>query len=378
MSEISLYIHWPFCDAKCPYCDFNAHVKTSINQKKWLKSLQKEILYYSLQTKGRVITSIFFGGGTPSLIQPNIICEILTTIHQYWITKPNIEITLEANPTSIETQRLFEFKSIGINRVSIGIQSLNKSALKFLGRNHTDKEARKAINEARKVFSNYSFDFIYTRPQQSIIAWQRELRDILKIVGGHLSLYQLNIEPGTPYSKQGIQMPSNEVSAEFYEKTNQIMELAGLPSYEISNYASPGFECLHNLNYWRGGDYIGIGPGAHGRITQNGNVFSTYQIYEPNTWQKSIDKRGHGTAKRKIMSQQNRAEELIMLGLRATEGLNKKNFQKQVKRPFNSFINTKNFYNMVENNFLIETSSSIKATLSGRMCLNLVLEKLLT
>jgi putative oxygen-independent coproporphyrinogen III oxidase len=264
--EIGIYIHWPFCEKKCPYCDFNSHVRDNINHLKWLKAYLNELRYYASETSERVISSVFFGGGTPSLMKPSVIEKILDEIQSLWHCSKDMEVTAEANPSSSETQLFKDFRGAGINRLSIGVQSLNNQSLMFLGRLHNADDARKAIKAATKIFPRISFDLIYALPGQTPITWKKELASAIKIAEGHLSLYQLTIEPGTEFHKKRIKAANEDIGAALYELTQEIIDNAGLPAYEISNHAKKGQESRHNLIYWRGGDYLGIGPGAHARI----------------------------------------------------------------------------------------------------------------
>ncbi len=268
--KLSFYIHYPFCKSKCPYCDFNSHISSNIDLGAFLKAYFNEIEFFAKNAKNRQISTIFFGGGTPSLMPTYFVDEILRKISKHFQIENHCEITLEANPTSFESAKFQEFKKAGINRLSIGIQALNDEDLKFLGREHSSKEAMQTIENARKIFDNFSFDLIYARPKQNLQNWQKELELALSFDTKHLSLYQLTIEKGTPFFKdfrdKKFEMPSENLSAEFYETTNEIMAQNGFLHYEISNYCKKNFECKHNLIYWRGLDYAGVGAGAHSRI----------------------------------------------------------------------------------------------------------------
>jgi len=274
-----VYIHWPFCKSKCPYCDFNSHVSDSVDHNAWAKSYAHEIDHVASMTGQREVTSIFFGGGTPSLMKPQTVEHILNHLCTVWNVSKDIEITLEANPTSIEADKFSDFKAAGINRVSVGVQSLRDSDLKFLGREHSAKEAIGAIKIANDIFERVSFDLIYARPEQTIESWREELTEALEYANGHLSLYQLTIEQGTPFyameARGDFRIPEADQAGEFYEVTQEILNAAGLPAYEISNHAAKGQESAHNLTYWRYGDYAGIGPGAHGRLTLDAKKYAT-------------------------------------------------------------------------------------------------------
>ena len=293
-----VYVHWPFCKAKCPYCDFNSHVNDSIDHEKWAQSYLREIDHVAAMTPGRHVTSIFFGGGTPSLMQPQTVERILNHIHKVWPVANDVEITLEANPTSVENKKLQDFKTAGINRVSIGVQSLREHDLKFLGREHSASEAVNAIQIANDLFDRVSFDLIYARPDQKISVWREELQEAVQYVTGHLSLYQLTIEQGTPFYTQHargeFRIPEQDQAGEFYEVTQEILEKAGLSAYEISNHAVEGQESAHNLTYWRYGDYAGIGPGAHGRLSIDGQKFAARTHRAPDIWLGKVSNDGHG------------------------------------------------------------------------------------
>ena len=281
LNNIAIYIHWPFCKSKCPYCDFNSHVREKIDEKSWFDAYITEISFFADKIVGKNITSIFFGGGTPSLMNPKLVEKIILELEKIGKFVDNIEITLEANPTSIEAQKFQDFKTAGINRVSIGIQSFNEEGLKFLGRTHSKNEAIEALEIAGNIFSNYSFDLIYARPNQSIKNWENELLSALKLAKNHLSLYQLTIEKGTSffndYRDKKFTMPSDVLAASMYELTREITKAHGFVDYEISNYAKQGFESKHNLSYWNYDEYLGIGPGSHSRIDK----YAMMMIHNP-------------------------------------------------------------------------------------------------
>lgn len=320
-----VYVHWPFCASKCPYCDFNSHVAQTIDHARWRAAYRAEIDYYASLTKGRRVTSIFFGGGTPSLMEPETVQTVIDTIQKCWPIANDIEITLEANPTSVEAGNLQSFRTAGVNRVSLGVQSLVDSDLKFLGRGHSAAEAVAAIDMARKIFDRYSFDLMYARPQQTLHGWEGELSAALKYAGGHLSLYQLTIEKGTPFyglHRDGaFTMPDSDAGGAFYELTQSIMQTHGLPAYEVSNHARTGAESLHNLTYWRYGDYAGIGPGAHGRLTLNGAKIATRAHHAPDIWLEHIAQAGHGAHPFENISGEQARQERVMMGLRLREGM---------------------------------------------------------
>ncbi len=373
-----LYVHWPFCLSKCPYCDFNSHVVSGVDHSEWQRALLSELDYFGTETTGRRLTSVFFGGGTPSLMAPPTIAAILDKIGDYWELDDALEITLEANPTSIEAAKFRDFKTAGINRVSVGVQSLNDDSLKFLGREHSAREARTALSVASSIFDRYSFDLIYALSGQSMESWQLELSEALEMAGEHLSLYQLTIESGTPFFRDGVDTLNDDLAADMFELTQSLMESAHRPAYEISNHATIGSECRHNLTYWLGGDYIGIGPGAHGRITSNNISTATHQIHNPQRWIEVVNTQCQGTAKRRILSAENRAQELVMMGLRLTKGFNLLSIPGQTSLAVSEVIDQEGQRRMTEGGFIKVVNNQMIATSSGKLCLNGVIKHLLT
>lgn len=333
MKPFGLYIHWPFCLSKCPYCDFNSHVRESIVQKRWRTALLKELEEAAQNQEEAILVSIFFGGGTPSLMDPETVGALLEKAKSLFPTIDPLEVTLEANPSTVEAERFKGFYEAGVNRLSLGIQSLEDEALSFLGRRHSAKEALQALKIAATYFPRFSFDLIYARPEQTREAWTAELQEALTYTNGHLSLYQLTIEPQTSFAtrlERGEKMTLEEgPAATLYKLTEEIMEKAGLPSYEISNYAAPTQECRHNLLYWNFEDYIGIGPGAHGRLTRKGTKWTTARYKTPEMWLKTVEKEGHGLQISSPLSQQERLEELTLMGLRLTKGLDIKRLKQE-------------------------------------------------
>jgi oxygen-independent coproporphyrinogen-3 oxidase len=326
-----VYVHWPFCMAKCPYCDFNSHVhRGEFDEAGYVEAYRQEIAHLAALTKGRTVQSIFFGGGTPSLMHPRSVEAILEAIATHWSVAPNAEITLEANPTSVEAERFRGYRAAGVNRVSLGVQSLREGPLAELGRRHTVDEAIRAVRLAQSIFPRSSFDLIYARPKQVLSDWEDELKEALWLAQGHLSLYQLTIEMGTRYfdlwSNGKLKMPDEELSADFYELTQELTRDAGLPAYEISNHARPGQESIHNLIYWRYGEYAGIGPGAHGRLLIDGKRHATAMEKLPFEWQKRVNARGHGMATDDILSWEEEGDELLVMGLRLREGIDPRRF----------------------------------------------------
>ncbi len=324
-APLALYIHWPFCESKCPYCDFNSYARLSLSEEAYLRAAIAELKHYANETGGRPLTSIFFGGGTPSLMAPATVAALLETASSLWPLDPSCEITLEANPSSVEAGRFAGYRAAGVNRVSLGVQSLEDAQLRFLGRLHSAAEARKALEIAGKNFERVSFDLIYARPGQTHDEWRAELTEALGLARGHLSLYQLTIEPETAFfdlHRRGkLKIPGAGLAAGLYELTQDICEGAGLPAYEISNHSAPGEESRHNLTYWRYGCYLGIGPGAHGRISAGKVKFATSAIKAPLAWAAQTRARGHGCAERVELSRLEQAEETVLMGLRLAEGL---------------------------------------------------------
>jgi putative oxygen-independent coproporphyrinogen III oxidase len=321
-----VYVHWPFCAAKCPYCDFNSHVRHQpVDQERFVSAFLKEMETMRALSGPRTVTSIFMGGGTPSLMQPSTVEAILSGIARHWHLPDGIEITMEANPSSVEAERFRGYRSAGVNRVSLGVQALNDRDLKFLGRLHDVADALKAIRLAREIFPRMSFDLIYARPNQTVADWDAELREAVSYAVDHLSLYQLTIEEGTAFyglHKAGkLVVPDGEQSAILYEATQEITAREGLPAYEVSNHARPGAESRHNLTYWRYGDYAGIGPGAHGRLSTQGAKIATATERHPETWLKQVEENGHGMVEQTVLELEEQADELLLMGLRLTEGV---------------------------------------------------------
>ncbi len=319
------YIHWPFCEAKCPYCDFNSHVSREIDQKRWLRAYLSEIDRVAVETPNRVLNSVFFGGGTPSLMHPDVVAAILERISQHWPQSNDMEVTLEANPGSVDAGRFAAFRQGGVNRVSMGIQALNDIDLKRLGRIHTVSEALAAFDIARNCFDRVSFDLIYARQDQSLDAWTRELNQALSLAIDHLSLYQLTIEQGTAFGDRYARgklrgLPQDDLAADMYEATQRICADAGLNPYEVSNYAKFGNESRHNQIYWRYGDYAGIGPGAHARLTLEGTRYAIENWRNPNKWLTHAES-GNGENVKDAINQSDQATELLLMGLRMSEGI---------------------------------------------------------
>ncbi len=328
--KLAIYVHYPFCKSKCPYCDFNSHVVDNVDSIRFINAYEKELEFFARNIEPQKISSIFFGGGTPSLMPVEMVQRILSKINSLWQVDKNCEITLEANPTSFEAKKFEDFKKAGINRLSLGIQALNDDDLKFLGRNHSANEAIKTIRQVQRIFDNFSFDLIYTRPNQKIDNWLRELEQAINFNGRHLSLYQLTIEKGTPFFKdfkeRKFDLPNEELAAEFYQKTNDFMAKNGYINYEISNYAKPAFESKHNLSYWQGNDYVGIGAGAHSRVyfKDQKKRQALMMIHNPQNWLQKVEECGIGLQQKTSLDKNEVLEELILTSLRTESGLNNK------------------------------------------------------
>lgn len=321
-----VYVHWPFCAAKCPYCDFNSHVRHQpVDQERFARAFATELATMRARTGPREVTSVFLGGGTPSLMKPETVGAVLEAIAANWTISDNAEITLEANPSSVEAERFRGYRSAGVNRVSLGVQALNDADLRFLGRLHNVEEALHAIGLAREIFPRLSFDLIYARPGQEPDAWAAELKQAIGYAVDHLSLYQLTIEEGTRffqlYNAGKFQIPDGEHAAEFYAITQDVTAANGLPAYEISNHARPGAESRHNLTYWRYGEYVGVGPGAHGRFVEGGRRIVTIAEKMPERWADLVEERGHGVTGGETLNRSEEADEFLLMGLRLVEGI---------------------------------------------------------
>ncbi len=373
-----LYVHWPFCQAKCPYCDFNSHVSQNINQKQWLTAYLRELSRVSLETPDRVLNSIFFGGGTPSLMHPDTVAAIIEAARGSWTFANDIEITLEANPGSVEAGRFAGYHDAGVNRISMGIQAMNDTDLRRLGRIHTVDEATVAFDVARKCFDRVSFDLIYARQDQTLLDWQDELKQALNMAIDHLSLYQLTIESGTAFGNRYAigklrGLPGDDLSANMYEVTQDVCDRFGLPMYEVSNHAKPGSESRHNLIYWQYGDYVGIGPGAHGRLSVDHQRFATECVMAPGAWLAEV-RNGSAETKRTPLTTQEQAEEYLMMGLRLRHGLDIARYEALAGKPLDPLARQ----NLSDLGMLKDTGKNIAATKKGFMVLNAVISEFLT
>jgi putative oxygen-independent coproporphyrinogen III oxidase len=369
-----VYVHWPFCKAKCPYCDFNSHVRHGgIDEAQFLAAYLKELAYFAARAPARTVTSIFFGGGTPSLMGPRTVAAILDGIAGHWTVADDAEITLEANPTSVEAENFAGYAAAGVNRLSLGVQALDDASLKALGRQHSTDEALAALDIAKRNFGRVSFDLIYAREGQSLAAWEQELGRALGHAADHLSLYQLTIEDGTPFAARHaagrLRVPDGDSASDMYLLTQALCEEAGLPAYEISNHARSGSESRHNLVYWRGHDYAGIGAGAHGRITEKGVKRATSTLRPPEEWLTQVEARGHGLAGDEALTPQETAEEYLLMALRLAEGLDVARLEALGGRA----LDPSRLAALERGGLLARNGARLRATQSGR----LVLERLI-
>jgi len=379
--KLSIYIHYPFCKSKCPYCDFNSHVRDNVEYEKFTNAYLQEIEFFADRLKNRTIKTIFFGGGTPSLMPIAMVEKILEKISSSWNVEKDCEITLETNPTSFESDKFKSLKLAGINRLSVGIQALNDADLKFLGREHSAKEAISVIKKAAEIFDNFSFDLIYARPTQTLESWRAELKQALEFNANHLSLYQLTIEKGTKFFSEFKQkkfiMPDENLSADFYEMTNQITSDAGFKLYEISNYAKKNFECQHNLVYWQGGDYVGIGAGAHSRVFLDGekNRRAIMMTHEPLAWLSGVEKNGAAIQTNDIISTYELTEELILMALRLKNGIENKIFYEILQKNLTEVFDYEKLEKLANQGLIKIDSDSIKIKDDKRILTNAIIAK---
>lgn len=372
-----IYLHWPFCQSKCPYCDFNSHVAARIDQGAWAAAFETEIARLAEETPGRLVSSVYFGGGTPSLMEPETVERILSALRAAWSFRNDVEITLEANPSSVEMARFAGYRTAGVNRVSMGFQALDDQDLRALGRLHDVGTALSALETARTVFDRVSFDLIYARQNQTLAGWESELRRALDLGPRHLSLYQLTVEEGTVFAQRlaagGLRgLPDENLAVDLFELTQHMCEAAGLPAYEVSNHAAPGEESLHNLTYWRGGDYLGIGPGAHGRLTLGGRRHATSCPRQPQDWLLRVTAGRSGEDARDVLSAAEWAEEMILMGMRTNEGLDLAGL---LARTGHS-VSVSGLAELVGLGLVVEEAARIRTTAAGRLILNAVIRKL--
>ncbi len=375
-TDFGIYLHWPFCQSKCPYCDFNSHVADAVDQKKWAAAFEQEISRLADEVGPRLVKSIYFGGGTPSLMHPDAVDRILSAIRRYFSLKNDVEITLEANPTSVEVGRFIGYRDAGVNRVSMGFQALNDVDLRALGRLHTVASALAALESARTVFDRINFDLIYARQHQSLKNWEDELRMALDLGPTHLSLYQLTIEDGTAFAQRFNAgalrgLPGEDLAVDLFNTTQELCDANHLPAYEVSNHARSGQESVHNQIYWRGGDYLGIGPGAHGRITMNGSRFATTSPKAPGAWLAGVLASSSGEEDRECLSAMEWAEEIVLMGLRTAEGIDLSHIQKLTGKK----IDPSQLVGLKDLGLLHQEGDQIRTTLQGRLVLNGVIRE---
>jgi oxygen-independent coproporphyrinogen-3 oxidase len=378
---LALYVHWPFCAAKCPYCDFNSHVRDAVDRARFARALAAELAHEAARAGRRRLASIFFGGGTPSLMDPEDVAMLIARAFSLFDAGPEIEITLEANPTSVERGRLAAFRAAGVNRISLGVQALSDAALTFLGRRHSAAEAVAALEAARALFPRLSFDLIYARPGQSESAWRAELRQALALAADHLSLYQLTIEEGTRfatlYARGAFALPDAAEAARLYNATAEEAARHGLLLYEISNYAVPGAESRHNLAYWRYGDYLGIGPGAHQRMLRPEGMEALRRHRGPEEWLARVERDGHGTASAEWLTPEERGREALLMGLRLAEGVDPARIAARSGLPFDALLDAEVLARALDEGYLAWTNGRLAATAEGRVRLDALLPALL-
>lgn len=373
-----IYVHWPFCAAKCPYCDFNSHVRHGgVDQARYAAAFEREVAHFAAMRPGKTVTSIFFGGGTPSLMEPATVERILAAIHDAWPVGDAIEITMEANPSSVEAERFRAYRAAGVNRVSLGVQSLDDTQLKFLGRLHTADEAKAAIEMARETFPRLSFDLIYARPDQSLEQWRAELEEAITLAADHLSLYQLTIEEETPFfdlHRRGkIVVPDSEHAAQLYELTQEVTEAHGLSAYEISNHAREGCESRHNLTYWRSGEWVGTGPGAHGRLSMNDGRHAIANEKVPELWAHAVEANGHGMIEDECLALEDCGDEMLLMGLRLREGIDIARYTRETGHN----LDPKRIEDLLEHGMIEHRSDGrLRATPAGWLVLDAVIADL--
>lgn len=373
-----IYIHWPFCEAKCPYCDFNSHVSRNIDQAAWKTAYLSELKRYALETQGRTVTSVFFGGGTPSLMNPDTVAAVIEEIKTLWPTANDLEITLEANPGSVEAGRFVAYRDGGVSRISMGIQALNDIDLKRLGRIHTVSEALAAFDVARNTFERVSFDLMYARQNQTLAEWEAELKQALTLSIDHLSLYQLTIEDGTAFGDRYAigklrGLPDEDLGADMFDLTQDICGAAGMPAYEVSNHASDSAQSRHNLIYWRYGDYLGIGPGAHGRLTIDGQRHATICYSNPKRWLDAVSI-NRAEQSREALNREDEATEFLLMGMRLREGIDLNRYAALTERP----LNPRTITHLTEIGMISTSANRLIVTDQGFKVLNSVISEMLT
>ncbi len=379
--QMGVYVHWPFCAAKCPYCDFNSHVRGSFDQEDWVNAYIRAFEYYAQLIPDKQIVSIFFGGGTPSLMEPASVQAVIDCVQRLWSISNDIEITLEANPTSVEAAKFQAFRDAGVNRISLGVQALNDKDLSFLGREHSAQDALKAVEIAAENFERYSFDLMYGRPEQSLADWESELKQALPYINGHLSAYQLTIERNTPfymqYNRGEFSIPDDVQGAEFYHLTQDILEDAGLPAYEVSNHAAPEQECRHNQIYWHMADYIGVGAGAHGRFMNGADKYASRDHSAPDVWKDRVFEKGHGAHEFEKLTSEDRFFEALMMGLRLREGISINRCEALSGRVFKDMVDMRNFDTACSEDWVLQDRDNIRLSREGTLRLNSLIPFLL-
>lgn len=378
----AIYVHWPFCLKKCPYCDFNSHVRDEVSHTEWRNALVREIETFAAHFPHIRASSVFFGGGTPSLMEPETVAAVIESVNKHWGTGETIEVTLEANPSSVEADRFRAYREAGINRLSVGIQSLKDDVLKFLGRLHSADEALAALKVAQDNFERVSFDLIYARPEQTLAEWKAELEEALSFGTEHLSLYQLTIEEGTAFYHQfhrgKFQLPDEDEAAALFDLTQELAEKGGLPAYEISNHARPGAESRHNLAYWQGDYYLGIGPGAHGRLPgpSHGSAYAHAQVKRPEDWLNANVSRGTGLETLEFVEAEDRSIEAILTGLRLTSGIDLARWTNMFGQSFTDIVNQTALQDLIESSHISFDGNRLALTREGQPLLNFILGKL--
>jgi oxygen-independent coproporphyrinogen-3 oxidase len=372
--DFGIYVHWPFCQSKCPYCDFNSHVAEHVDQARWERAYLAELDRYSSETEGRLVRTVFFGGGTPSLMQPELVSAILDRIRRNWRVANDWEVTLEANPGSVDAGRFAGYRQAGVNRLSMGVQALNDADLKRLGRLHSVRDAKEAFAIARSHFDRVSFDLIYARQDQTAEQWKHELSTALSMAVDHLSLYQLTIEDGTAFGDRAARgklagLPDEERSATLYELTQEMCATAGMTAYEVSNHAQTGAESQHNLIYWRGGDYLGVGPGAHGRLSLSEGRIATEAARQPGLWLQRVEADGQGEVVREVLSARDQAMEYLTMSLRLTEGMKLEVYERLAQRA----VDAGAVSDLEGLGYMIRSDDCLIVSPSGRLVLNSVI-----
>lgn len=375
--SFGLYVHWPYCESKCPYCDFNSHVADRINPERWVEAYRQEIIRIAESTPDAVLTTIFFGGGTPSLMKPEVVAAVIDTARIAWRCSNDIEISMEANPGSVDIARFKAYRAAGVNRVSLGIQALDDGDLRRLGRMHSQQDALRAVEVAQAVFSRVSFDLMYGRQHQTVNDWRSELDLALKLGTGHLSLYQLTIEDGTVFGRRHALgqlpgLPGEDLSVDFFHATQELCDAVGMPAYEVSNHARPGEHCRHNLIYWTAGTYAAIGPGAHGRLGTGLERRATEAIRDPSAWLAAVERKGSGDQEVAGLSRSEQVSEALLMGLRLTDGV-------PLERLRDLGAQTDSWRSrgrLVDAGLLQPEPGVLRTTLQGRLLLNAVLGEL--